>query len=287
MEVALPLDFDSRDGIRRAHVQGALSDDDLAMLRGSAGEIEEVTVSSPFESVFDELARLPNLRDLFVFSRDSDVSFRVIEQFSNLERLGLDIGSDYAFDGSAFPNLVHLGLVWPKRYRNLAAMNHLTSLIVRKIKPKDAPRLCEMPYVETLGIYGSPLKDIEFLECFSSLRSLALINLRTLTSIEGLRALAQLRVLRIDTCRKISSIEPIRNLGLLEDLQLDNMGDIPSLTPVLHLSALKQLSFTESTNILDGRIRMLLDMNLTSLRYQNRTHYDYRYNHLEGFRSEI
>ena len=102
-------------------------------------------------------------------------------------------------------------------------------------------------------------------------------NLKRLESLAGIEGLEALEELEIHTCRAIRSIDEIGSLSNLKKLRLNNDGEIESLKPLEKLSTLEEVSFYESTNILDGDLSPLLRQNrLSRVSFQNRRHYTHR-----------
>lgn len=58
-------------------------------------------------------------------------------------------------------------------------------------------------------------------------------------------------------------------------MKIDNCGDIESLKPIQHLKKLKELSFAESTNILDGDLSPC--KGIKSVGFMERKHYTLKY----------
>lgn len=120
--------------------------------------------------------------------------------------------------------------------------------------------------VNLIGISG--LKHLQYLR---------LGNYKKLNSLEGLEGLKNIEYLEINTCKKLKSFSEISGLESLKRLHLDNNGDIYSLNPLKENSKLEIISFVESTNILDGDMKFLLELKNLSLAYfMNRKHYSHK-----------
>jgi Leucine-rich repeat (LRR) protein len=124
---------------------------------------------------------------------------------------------------------------------------------------------------------NAPVKGLQGLSDLKELRSLRLANLKRLTSLTGIEGLANLEELEIHTCRAVGSIEEVSSLLRLQKLFLNNDGDIESLSPLKKLHLLEAMTFSESTNILDGDLTPLLrQKHLARISFQNRRHYSHK-----------
>ena len=89
----------------------------------------------------------------------------------------------------------------------------------------------------------------------------------------GLKALTYLG---IENCRNLSDLEALGRITSIQKLDLGNLGGLPSLSFVAKLRHLKELSFWDSTNVLDGKLEMLLKLpDLKGVGFKNRKHYSH------------
>jgi hypothetical protein len=57
---------------------------------------------------------------------------------------------------------------------------------------------------------------------------------------------------------------------------VNNCGDIETLKPLSRLTSLEWVTFSESTNIVDGDLSSLFQMRLSRIAFQNRRHYSHK-----------
>jgi Leucine-rich repeat (LRR) protein len=178
---------------------------------------------------------------------------------------------------SAFPGLVECAVVWRSKATSLFECTTLKKLFVNRYDGKDVAPFTRLINLESLSILNAPVKGLQGLSDLKELRSLRLANLKRLTSLTGIEGLANLEELEIHTCRAVGSIEEVSSLSRLQKLFLNNDGDIESLSPLKKLHLLEAMTFSESTNILDGDLTPLLrQKHLARISFQNRRHYSHK-----------
>lgn len=178
---------------------------------------------------------------------------------------------------SEFPHLIECALEWRPKAKSLFDRVSLKKLSLKGFRGSNTERFGRLTNLESLGIFGSGILSLEGLRSLTKLRFLRLGDMRKLPSLKGIEGLGLLEKLEINTCRKISSVEEMSGLLNLRELYLDNIGDIQSLKPIASLTRLQRLTFTESTNVVDGDLSPLFGLpNLEHVSFQNRSHYSHR-----------
>ena len=119
----------------------------------------------------------------------------------------------------------------------------------------------ELHNLEDLSIIQSPIKTIEGIHRFPSLKQL---ELAYLPKLETLSAIAELKnslleLLECDHCKKVGDYEVIQYLKNLKILRFNDCGEIPTISFINDMPLLEKLSFVK-TNILDGNLHPCLKL---------------------------
>jgi Leucine-rich repeat (LRR) protein len=222
------------------------------------------------------LSSLPDLEAFEILDLNiRDVS--PIHHLHKLRRLGVTTYCSTGIDFSAFPELESCGLEWRAKSASLFKCLTLTDLFVSRYRGRDVVPFTNLINLERLAILTAPIKTLHGLNSLTRLRYLRLGDLRRLISLEGIEGLASLERLEIGTCRHIGSIDQVSSLVNLKKLYLNNDGAIESLKPLSKLNGLEEVTFSETTNISDGDLSPLLQLEkLSSISFQNRRNYSHR-----------
>ncbi|MEQ9453206.1 MAG: hypothetical protein RLN76_01265 [Phycisphaeraceae bacterium] len=224
----------------------------------------------------DFLERFPELHGLEVLDlRIKDVYG--IHHLHELKRLTIFTYCKTRIDFSVFACLESLSLEWRSGCKDLFSRRSLLSLFLNRYRARDTQDFARLTSLSRLGLLNSSVKSLQGLSALSSLTRLRLGLLRGVELLSGLEELVGLEELTIETCRKIRVIDELASCINLKMLALNNCGDIESLRPIRRLAQLERLFFVESTNILDGDLTPLLDLeHLRDVSYQNRRHYSHQ-----------
>ncbi len=217
------------------------------------------------------LKSLKNLKGLIIVGGvNSDID--VVQDLTSLVRLDLPGGSCHPLD------LSHLEMLKDLYLDSVKAPIKLPRNL-RKIgwycpKQSDIDRLQKNEGLTHVGFLQSRAEDLSVLGEFD-LQSLRLAGFSKLKDFSFIRRLESLRYLDIDTCKGFSNLRVVENCSELEFIAIDNVGSIESLSPVNNCPKLKVISFVDSTDILDGKIRFLNQFpKLETVAFRERRHYD-------------
>lgn len=199
-----------------------------------------------------------------------------IHALHKLRRLGLTTYCSTEIRFSEFPLLETCGIEWRPKAKSLFDCKTLKSLFVNRYKGKDTEPFSNLTNLESLAILNAPIASLHGLSSLGKLKSLRLGALRRLDSLRGIENLKALEVLDINTCRLVNSLAEVGSLFQLRKLFVNNCGDIESLKPLSRLTSLEWVTFSESTNIVDGDLSSLFQMRLSRVAFQNRRHYSHK-----------
>lgn len=222
------------------------------------------------------LSDLPQLRSLVILDWKMP-SVEPVHVLHELRALKISTYCKSELRFSSFPRLEKCSLEWRPKATSLFECQTLTDLFLNRYKGKDCDPFSKLERLETLGLLSAPITNLEGLRGLKRLRKIRFARLRALSSLEGLSELSNLEELNIQSCRRIRSVAPLQSLSRLHTLHLNNLGEIESLAPLKGLSSLRTLTFTESTNVLDGDLSFLTTLkSVERISYQNRAHYSHR-----------
>ena len=222
------------------------------------------------------LAVLPQLLSLIIIDF-SISSVEPIHFLHSLRKLKIFTYCKTKIKFETFPQLEDCALEWRPKSTSLFDCLSLKKLFVNRYTGKDTSAFAKLINLESLAILNAPVRNLHGLETLKKLRFLRLANLRQLASLDGIEHLTNLEELNLDTCRAISSINEVAALISLRRLYLNNGGDIESLKPLKKLELLESVLFSESTNIIDGDLSLLLSLkNLNKIAFKKRRHYSHQ-----------
>lgn len=176
-----------------------------------------------------------------------------------------------------FPDLEKCSLEWRAKAKSLFKCKDLRTLFLNRYTGKDTASLSGLVGLQSLSLANSPVRELNGLSTLKRLSFLGLYRLRKLESISGLSDLTNLETLELNVCRKVRNIDGIVKLHRLRRLQLCDDGDIDSLAGLESLQSLESFFFYGSTNIVDGDLSPLTQLNhLSNLSFKDRKHYSHK-----------
>jgi hypothetical protein len=243
-------------------------------------EIKELELNWAKGFKADDLSLLKDLIQVEVFDicdytiKDiSDINF-----LKNLKELNISTYCKTQIDFSNFTQLESLSLFWRKNVIGFENLKNLKKLFLYKYNPaaKDLSELSAIHSLEYLSLKSPAIESIgNIIGLQQNLKFLGIYAGTKLHNIESLAELKNLQTLELDTCKKINNLNVIGKISSLEKLSVSNCGNIESLEPVSKLINLNELRFIESTNIIDGNIKIVSSLpKLEKIVFQNRKHYN-------------
>ena len=223
----------------------------------------------------DFLKELIDLRGIEIYSQKVK-DLQVLELLINLEHIGIECGY------KTFPNLSNL-----KKLTSISitSNNKLTieKLAIPSIKHlnisnypfENLTPLQKCINLETITLTSNKLSNIISIKHFEKLHSLDIYNSTKIENLNGIEHLKNLRTLTLDSIPQLKDLTLIGQCNNLESLSINNCKDLDSILPLKNCIKLKKLFFGESTNILDGKIKLLRELpSIQKVSFANRRHYD-------------
>lgn len=252
------------------------------MILAKNKQIFNIVLTSRGEFKFEEknidfIKNYSNYINSLSITTYQNIDYSAIHHLTNLNEIAIEIlaADSQELDFIHFPKLEKLTFDWRKKTKNLDKLYNLKELLISKYKKENLSEFSELSKLETLFVWQSSIENLEGGDNLSSVKRLSLYGDRKLSSLKGIEKFKNLTILEIDGCKSIGSINEICSLENLEILKIDNCGDIESLKPIQHLKKLKELSFAESTNILDGDLSPC--KGIKSVGFMERKHYTHKY----------
>lgn len=145
--------------------------------------------------------------------------------------------------------LKHLTIEWFQGANSLFRARELESLNLIYYPGLTSQELGSLRCLSFLRLVSCRLTEIEALRQVSSLRWLALLNLRKLQSLKGISRHPGLRFLWLEGCPKIGTLDWLREMPSLETLQILDCGKISGTEALLSLPHLRHIHIHGSTKI--------------------------------------
>jgi hypothetical protein len=250
---------------------GACTTDEVQ--RAVAAGVSHMFVNSDSLDDLSFLPRLP-LRELDLVAMKPGTAITPVNFLHDLVRLNLAVRYAGELKANGLVNLAHCFLDWGKGAESIVECANLRYLYVSRYNGADVAMFAGLPQLRAFRVTNSrKLSSIQNLAEVASLRALGLYRCPALTSIAGAPS-AQLVKLDADTCSAVTDWGSAASAAL-KYVGLQSVGDLPSITPFRACEAIEFFWFPESTDVLDGQVRWLGDVDtLRNTGFQNRRHYD-------------
>jgi hypothetical protein len=176
-------------------------------------------------------------------------------------------------DLSRFGDLESFTGAWHSKLK-LDGCSSLRSLSLRGYKSPsgDLSTLPPLPALVELSLSSSPIRSLNGLSRYNSLKRLELHKLSKLESIGDATVLEGLEALDCSSCKRFQDHEAVRVLKRLRVLGFDACTEIPSLSFLDEMPCLERFGFVD-TNVKDGDLRPLL--RLKSVGFFAKKHYSH------------
>ncbi len=229
------------------------------------------------EQHVDFLQGVPDL-ELLVLSAGPQIrDLSAISELRCLRRLSLNLPArpTLHLDLAKLPYLTDLGISWNPGFASVFEAEGLRCLNVGNPPDSDLRRFADLSRLTSLTVGGGRrLRTTAGIERVTGLEILRLWQQSSLECLDGIGQLSRLRELDIETCKRLTDIDELRDLRRLRKLKLANCSEIRSLAPLFDLQELTDLYAWGSTRIVDGDLRVLLELpNLKTIAFQHRGEY--------------
>jgi len=272
------LDLYRKAGCKRLVIDYRSSD--VEKLAELANAVEVLEIRNDEIANYNFISAFSEIKDLHSSVRLGAVNFG---QFKKLKSLSI---SSQAFDVSELlsSNQLNELAFTGVKLRNGQALKELKMLrefnLVRT-SGYDLDVFESLTDLELLGIYNLKSKDCKFLRHCKKLVGVLFALSPMIETLEGLPS-NQITELSIRSCKQLHSLKPADAYRKLEKILIESCPKITTLEPLLLARRLKTIIMCERTSIADGRIRRMFDNpNLNRFKFDNRKHYDMKYEDAE------
>lgn len=207
--------------------------------------------------------------------RKSYGNLKAVEKLVNLEYLSLEGSCEESLDLSKLIKLQDFFVLYNKKIENIFDCVNLKRLIIQHYKKKNVDEFVKLEKLKILGIWSSPIQNIDGLKNLKEIEQLKLRYLSKLESIDGIKNNSSVKELWIQNCKKVNDWEVLGTLSNLRVLTIEACGNIPSLKFLDKLEFLESIRLVSNTFIEDGKLSWLIDKE--SMKYFNtpiENHYD-------------
>lgn len=245
-----------------------------------------------------KVSKFPQLRLTIdrVWFQDSNVPLSLLEGFDKLKSLHLNQPADvdfsrfvyledcslahqYVFPStlSSCKHLKKLSLDYCKfsSIEEIARMSTLEKLVLGSVSVNTLQPISALNRLSHFGIDNLKEVDLSFLIGCVSLKSCRLVRPSKLENLLGIEGLRQLEEFSVSNSIKLKDLGPLGTLDSITTLVFDSCPNLESLRPLLSLKGLRKLLLWESTRIMDGDLRCMLDSpRLQEFSFKNRRDYN-------------
>ncbi len=214
-----------------------------------------------------DFSLLPSIKGVEIIA--TSILSKHLEGLEKIEYLYLSSSVQSKFDFSALGKLKYLNVEWTNKLLNLATLQSLEELVLRKYKT-DSDQLNSLNHLKYLSLIQGNFVELGFLSSFKKLESLSLSHLSKLIDITGINGSKSLRNLEISNCKKIEYNNVFDGLNL-QKLIVTSSSEMENLKFVKKNEALDFLSFMD-TNVKDGNI--LPCVNLDYVAFDNKKNFN-------------
>lgn len=221
------------------------------------------------------LSELDTIKELNIISSNGE-NVHLVGEMEQLEELSISYEQDEDIDFSKLRNLRKCFLGYSYEMDTIFSLKELRELHLNELDLDDFSLISNLVNLDTLEISNSTINDLSVI-CSKDIKELSLINCKKIQDISSLKKMDSLNKLMINGSKEISSFSILSCLKSLEILALSNVGDISSISFMQELRNLKAISFSGSSNIVDGDLLPLTFLpKLSMLMFISRKHYTHK-----------
>ncbi len=206
---------------------------------------------------------------------------------NNLETIVFYKPTTQPFDFAKLKNLQEVFIFYHKNFDSIFHCNKLKSLEIHKYNKKIFLPFTQMQGLESLIIRQGNLADLTNIDELKKLSHFELSHNKSLSDLSPLIENNSIKNLVLDCCSKIKDFQSFTKMKKLEELQLENIKEIESLNFVKEIKSLKSITLLGRSNVIDGKLKWLLDTKDINLMCAVKKHYDVKWNALENGQFEL
>ncbi len=215
------------------------------------------------------------IRKLNITCACQDIS--VLSVINNLESITLHNKIEIPFDFSVLNNLKSATFfLYDESLDCIFDCKSLQVLEIHKYLHKSFAKFIQLKGLQTLLINQGRLSELTNINQLENLSVFAISHNRTLSDLSPLQHNKNLKKLTISNCPKIKNYDAISQTAI-EALTLENQKYIPSLNFVRTMEKLRDLAILGTSNVIDGKLKWLLNRKKIQFSCEVRKHYDVKW----------
>lgn len=212
-----------------------------------------------------------------ILSKYSYENISAIYKLENLEILKSTGLVKKEFDFSKLLTLKKVLIEYNKNLNSIFNCENLKELEIHKFSEKKSDKFKGLINLKKLVLRQFKMVELQELGKLEKIEYLEISHNRAIDSLESLNQSKSIKELRIMNCPKIKDFSSLSELKKLEELTIENQKDIPSLDFIKEMPNLKRVSIIGSSNVLDGKLKWLLDKKNCKLVCEVKKHYDVKW----------
>lgn len=204
-------------------------------------------------------------------------NFNSVEEMDSLSNLVLSFCPDEKVDFTRLDNLVDFSAPWWKGAESILQCTGLTDLSLDKLKLKNYESLGNLVNLKSFGVVDGGVNNVDWLRNLKELEWLEICSWRNLRDFSPISQCYKLKRLGIESCSSLNDVSFLSYLSGIKILCLSGNKSIPSIASMKNLKKLRAFSFSGTTDIEDGDLKVLETLpELSMLMFQGRKHYTHK-----------
>lgn len=201
----------------------------------------------------------------------------ILHQLKKLDDFGFAGSMSTPFDLSKLKNLNSVFLDYHKNLDSIFKCSNLVGLEMHKFPEKDSIKFIGLENLKKLILRQFKMTELEAISKLPNLEYLEISHNRIIDDLSSLNQNKTIKELGIRNCSRVKDFSPLSKLQNLETLFIDNQKEIPSLDFIKEMPNLKRIAIIGSSNVIDGKLKWLLDKENIQLIGEVKKHYDIKW----------
>ncbi|GEM_PF-2625874 len=212
-----------------------------------------------------------------ILSKYSYENISAIYKLENLESLKSTGLVKKEFDFNKLLTLKKVFIEYSKNFNSIFNCENLTELEMHKFPEKGSTKFIRLISLKKLILRHFKMTELEAISKLSKLEYLEISHNRAIDNLDFISQNTTIKELHIMNCPKIKDFSSLSGMKNLEKLSFENQKEIPSLDFVKDIPKLKRLGVVGSSNVIDGKLKWLLDNDNIQISCEVKKHYDVKW----------
>lgn len=248
----------------------AIKEVDVLGIKNQSNSVIEYEKLTFIEKYFTHIKKI-------ILSKYSYEDITVLYQLKNLENFKSTGLIKTKFDFNKLLTLKNVFIEYSENLSSIFNCNKLKELEIHKFPEKKSSKFKGLTNLKKLVLRQFKMMELQEIGELQYLEYLEISHNRTINSLASLNQNKSIKELHIMNCPKIKDFSSLSALKNLEILTIDNQKEIPSLDFIKEMPNLKDLAIIGSSNVIDGKLKWLLDKENFKLVCEIKKHYDIKW----------